>query len=128
MTDQHLPLAPDVAAAVAAPAPVRRSSSALGRVSLVLVALVVVGSATSSTVVQSIFLSSAGIEYIQVVYGVYAIVGSLVSLVALVLGIIALTDRSRPRLAAAAGTALAASYLFSTVVSYISSALLSVLA
>lgn len=92
-----------------------------------LAALVIVGSATSSTVVQSFFLSSNGIESIQVVYGVYAIVGSVLSLVALVLGIIALTDRSRPRLAAAAGTALAASYLFSTIVSLSSSALLSAL-
>ena len=127
MTDQHPPLAPDAAAPVAASVPVRSTSSALGRVSLVLAALVVVASATSSTVVQSFFLSSEGIESIQVVYGTYAVVGSVISLVALVLGIIALADRSRPRLAAAAGTALAVSYLFSTIVSYISSALLSVL-
>ena len=120
MTEQHFPAEP-----MRAP---RTTSSLLGRVSFGLAVLVAVGSVTSSTVVQSVFLSSNGVESIQAVYGAYAIVGSLISLVALVLGIVALTDRSRPRLAAAAGTALAASFLFSTIASLVSSALFSALA
>jgi len=103
----------------------RTGTALLGIISLVLAAAAVVDSSSAQLIANAIILSRADYSAIQVVYGTGSVIGILLSLAAIVLGIIALLDKSQRRLAAAAGTAIAASFVFSTVISLASSALVS---
>jgi len=103
----------------------RTGTALLGIISLVLAAAAVVVSSSAQLIANAIIFSRADYSAIQVIYGTGSVIGILLSLAAIVLGIIALLDKSQRRLAAAAGTAIAASFVFSTVISLASSALVS---
>ena len=123
------PSAQNVHAAPVSPGPAptanRSGTALLGIISLVLAAVAVVISSGAQIIANAIIFSQSDYSAIQVVYGTGSVIGVLLSLAAIVLGIIALLDKSQRRLAAAAGTAIAASFIFSTVISLASSALVS---
>src|SRR4051812_37856740 len=99
------------------------SSNAPGRASLVVGIVIVVLGVAEQVVLQLFPLILQGLSlpnsFISVYFGIYAALIGVLAIVGLILGIVGLGRSYAPRLAAAAGTAIAASSLLTALLSFV---------
>jgi len=102
-----------------------------GRASLAIAVVIVAVGVVQQVITQFIPLIMSnlamGSSEVGIIFGLFGAIVGILAIIGLVLGIIGLGNRSAPRAAAGAGTAIAASSLLSVILGFVLPVILSVI-